>query len=160
MFPELDAVLDALGPSVTLFGRYDGDEVLELMRTVGWVVVPSIWWENSPVVIQEARQAGVPLLVSDIGGMAENVLPGVDGLHFRRGSPVDLARAMRQAAMAETRARLGASVREVIGRVEFLAGLRQAYGLDAGEAPQPASRIMAFHDHDGDKSAIQHPETA
>ncbi len=152
MFPDLDAVLEALGPSVTLFGRYDGDEVLALMRLVGWVVVPSIWWENSPVVIQEARRAGVPLLVSDIGGMAEMVQPGVDGLHFKRGSPVDLARAMRQAAVPETRARLGASVREVIGEAVFLAGLRRAYGVaEQGPSCTP-SRDLEFHDHGDDKS--------
>ena len=158
MFPELDTVLEALGPSVTLFGRYDGEEVLELMRMVGWVVVPSIWWENSPVVIQEARRAGVPLLVSDIGGMAEKVAPGVDGLHFKRGSPVDLARAMRQAAVPETRARLGASIREVIGKAEFLAGMRQAYGFGEAGPVSPlscaASSRIVMHDHGDDDRKV------
>jgi glycosyltransferase involved in cell wall biosynthesis len=89
--------------------------------------VPSVWWENSPVVIQEARRAGTPLIVSDIGGMAEKTEPGVDGLHFRRGSPVDLARAMLDAADPVLRAKLGATIRDAPGRAEFLASLDIAF---------------------------------
>ena len=55
------------------------------MAEIDWVVVPSIWWENSPLVIQEAFLHGRPVICSDIGGMAEKVRHGVDGLHFRVG---------------------------------------------------------------------------
>jgi glycosyltransferase involved in cell wall biosynthesis len=61
------------------------------MRQVDWVVVPSIWWENSPLVIQEAFLHGRPLLTSDIGGMKEKIADDVNGLHFRVGSAEDLA---------------------------------------------------------------------
>ena len=127
LFPTLEPAIEACGNNLSFAGRYDPLDAVDLMRSVGWVVVPSVWWENSPVVIQEARRAGTPLLVSDIGGMAEKVRDGEDGLHFKRGSPVDLARAMVDAARPELRERLGASVRDVIGRDEFLAGLDLAY---------------------------------
>ena len=132
LFPTLEPVIEACGNNLSFGGRYDPLDAVDLMRSVGWVVVPSVWWENSPVVIQEARRAGTPLLVSDIGGMAEKVRDGVDGLHFKRGSPVDLARAMVDAARPELRGRLGASVRDVIGRDEFLAGLDLAYAPRLG----------------------------
>ena len=61
------------------------------MRSVDWVVLPSVWWENSPVVIQEALLHRRPMICSDIGGMAEKVRDGKDGLHFRAGSSQDLA---------------------------------------------------------------------
>ena len=61
------------------------------MRQVDVVLVPSIWWENSPLVIQEALRNGVPILCSDIGGMAEKVRDGIDGMHFPMGNPVALA---------------------------------------------------------------------
>ena len=61
------------------------------MRSVNWIVVPSIWWENSPVVIEEAKAAGVPVLCSNIGGMREKVRPGIDGEHFGVSNPIDLA---------------------------------------------------------------------
>jgi glycosyltransferase involved in cell wall biosynthesis len=77
--------------SVTFVGAYEHTELPRLMAEVDWVVVPSIWWENSPLVIQEAFASGRPVICSGIGGMAEKVDDGVSGLHFRVGDPVDLA---------------------------------------------------------------------
>ncbi len=37
------------------------------------LVVPSLWYENSPVVIQEAFAAGVPVIASDVGALPEKV---------------------------------------------------------------------------------------
>ena len=66
-------------------------------ENVDWVIVPSIWWENSPLVIQEAFHFGRPVICSDIGGMAEKVADGVDGLHFRANDATSLAETMRRA---------------------------------------------------------------
>jgi len=57
---------------------------------VDWLIIPSIWWENSPVVIQEAFLHGRPIIASNIGGMAEKVTHNVDGIHFRNASVEDL----------------------------------------------------------------------
>ncbi|MED5330222.1 MAG: glycosyltransferase, partial [Planctomycetota bacterium] len=43
----------------------------EIYRQMDVLVVPSLWWENSPLTIHEAWQFGVPVVVSDRGGMAE-----------------------------------------------------------------------------------------
>lgn len=133
MFPSLAATIEDAGSALCFAGRYDQAEVLHLMQDAGWVVVPSVWWENSPVVIQEAMRAGTPLIVSGIGGMAEKVRPGLDGLHVRRGSPHDLARVMRQAASPDTHAAIAATLADSIGREAFLAGLERAFGLVAAE---------------------------
>ncbi|WP_159997734.1 glycosyltransferase [Roseomonas sp. 18066] len=127
-FPDFRTLLDETGKSISFAGRYDPSEVVALMGSVGWVVIPSIWWENSPVVIQEARRTGTPLIASDIGGMAEKVLDGVDGLHFRRASATDLARVLAEAARPETHARLSGSVRDVIDRHDFLHALDAVFG--------------------------------
>jgi glycosyltransferase involved in cell wall biosynthesis len=82
---------------VTLVGEYDHRQLPALMENVDWVVVPSIWWENSPLVIQEAFLHGRPVICSDIGGMAEKVADGVNGLHFRAGSATNLADTLRRA---------------------------------------------------------------
>ena len=71
------------------------------MAAVDWVVVPSIWWENSPLVIQEAFVHGRPVICSDIGGMAEKVDHGINGLHFGVGEPDAIARAMVTATDTE-----------------------------------------------------------
>jgi glycosyltransferase involved in cell wall biosynthesis len=77
-----------------LHGPYEPRDLETLMLDVDWVVVPSIWWENSPVVIEEAFCYGRPVICSDIGGMAEKVRDGIDGLHFKVASPEDLAAAI------------------------------------------------------------------
>jgi glycosyltransferase involved in cell wall biosynthesis len=71
---------------VQWLGPYQPHELRQRMAGVDWVVIPSIWWENSPMVIQEAFVCGRPLIVSDIGGMAEKVRNGIDGLHVPSGS--------------------------------------------------------------------------
>lgn len=133
MFPALRPLIAGLGRAVSFTGPYAEAEVLDFMRQAGWVVVPSIWWENSPMVIQEAKRAGTPLIVSDIGGMAEKVRDGLDGLHFRRDSVEDLTRALREAAEPGRRAALVATLADVAAPEAFLAGLRRAYGW-----PEPA----------------------
>src|SRR6185503_11624350 len=88
---EFMDLLEESSDSVFLAGRYDNRDLPSLMEKVDWVVVPSRWWENSPLVIQEAFAHGRPVISSDIGGMAERVVHGVNGLHFRVGDPVSLA---------------------------------------------------------------------
>ncbi len=79
-------------------GPYSRDRIPALMAPVHWVVVPSIWWENAPLVIQEAFQHRRPVIASGIGGMAEMVTDGLNGLHALPDDPLDLARVMRRAA--------------------------------------------------------------
>lgn len=96
-FRDSIAALLAATENVTDVGPYPPARAAELMAAVDWVVVPSIWWENSPLVIQEAFAAGRPVICSDIGGMAEKVSDGVNGLHFRVGDPESLAATIRRA---------------------------------------------------------------
>lgn len=71
---------------VQWMGTYRPDELRQRMAYVDWVVMPSIWWENSPMVIQEAFACGRPVICSDIGGMAEKVRHNIDGLHVATGN--------------------------------------------------------------------------
>lgn len=87
----LGSLLEKAGRRARLHGAYTSDELPRLMAGIDWVVMPSVWWENAPVVIQEAFHHRRPLIVSDIGGMAEKVRHEVDGLHFRMGAAEDLA---------------------------------------------------------------------
>lgn len=82
------------------------------LRQTDLLVVPSIWWENSPLAILEALAARVPLLVSELGGMAELVEEGAGGYRFRPADSDDLAR--RLARFLEDRALLDACVAKPI----------------------------------------------
>ena len=77
---------------VRFHGKYEAEDLSALMTEVDWVVMPSIWWENSPVVIQEAFHHCRPVICSNIGGMKEKVRDGIDGVHFAVGNPGSLAR--------------------------------------------------------------------
>jgi glycosyltransferase involved in cell wall biosynthesis len=94
---KVEALVERAGRRVRFHGSYRNDEMPRLMREIDWVVTPSIWWENSPIVIQEAFFHGRPLICSNIGGMAEKIPDGVAGLHFRTGSAEDLAEKLSQA---------------------------------------------------------------
>jgi glycosyltransferase involved in cell wall biosynthesis len=82
----------------TYAGPYDNADVRNLMAACDYILVPSTWWENSPVVIQEAYAAGRPVICTGIGGMAEKVPNRRSGLHFRLNDAADLTRVMGEAA--------------------------------------------------------------
>lgn len=85
-------------PFLSYVGPYSSSSVYELMSECDYIVVPSMWWENSPVVIQEAYAVRVPVICTGIGGLSEKVREGVSGLHFVRKDASDLLRAMKTAA--------------------------------------------------------------
>jgi glycosyltransferase involved in cell wall biosynthesis len=91
--------LERAGSTVVWQGRYRQEEMASLLAATDWVVVPSTWWENAPLVILEAFAAKCPVICSNVGGMAELVRDGVNGLHARVGDDRDLARVMRRAVV-------------------------------------------------------------
>lgn len=68
--------------SVEFRGSYDNKKMNSIYEKIDVLVVPSIWYEVAPLVIQEAFVAGIPVITTDIGGMAELVEHGVDGYKF------------------------------------------------------------------------------
>jgi glycosyltransferase involved in cell wall biosynthesis len=101
---EFISRLKNVGRNVKFHGPYDQYRVDALMQAVDLVVVPSIWWENSPLVIQEALRNRRPIVCSDVGGMAEKVRDGIDGYHFPVGNSIALASLLLQ--LVETPGRL------------------------------------------------------
>lgn len=72
------------GRRVEWMGEYRNERITaDVFDQVDAIVVPSIWGENSPLVIHEAQQARVPVVTADEGGMAEYVQHEVNGLLFR-----------------------------------------------------------------------------
>jgi glycosyltransferase involved in cell wall biosynthesis len=83
-------------PRISFHGRFDHRHVAEALRHADVLVCPSIWYENTPLVIYEALAAGVPVVASDMPGMAELVKPEVNGLLFRAGDAAQLAEILRR----------------------------------------------------------------
>jgi glycosyltransferase involved in cell wall biosynthesis len=95
--PEYVATLrrQAHGLPVRFAGPFTEPERSAVMAALDVIVVPSLWLENSPLVIHEAFMAGVPVIASRIGGIGELVEDRVNGLLVAPGSPEDLAAALR-----------------------------------------------------------------
>jgi glycosyltransferase involved in cell wall biosynthesis len=84
--------------------------------------------EGFPVSILEAMAAGLPVVATDVGGIAESVIDGETGLLVPPGDPGALAAALdRLLADSALRQRLGAAGRERVRRHFDLAGFRRAH---------------------------------
>jgi glycosyltransferase involved in cell wall biosynthesis len=77
-------------PHTHLMGPFPPDRIADVLAQTDLLVIPSLWFENSPLTIHEAALAEIPVLCSDRGGLAEYVTDGVTGLHFRLGDAQDL----------------------------------------------------------------------
>jgi GT2 family glycosyltransferase len=83
-------------PDVRLVGALDHGAIPAALRDVDAIVVPSIWPENSPVIIHEAFAAGIPVVASRIGGIPELVEHGRNGLLFEPGDSDGLAQMLER----------------------------------------------------------------
>jgi glycosyltransferase involved in cell wall biosynthesis len=79
---------------IRMMGRYDNHELGRILSEVDVVVVPSIWYENAPLVIREAFLARKPVVTAAFGGMQEWVDDGVNGLLFHPRDVADLRRTL------------------------------------------------------------------
>ena len=97
------------GDRVEWMGEYRNEDIIpDVFNRCDAIVVPSIWAENSPLVIHEAQQARVPVITADYGGMAEYVHHDVNGLLFAHRDPESLVQQMQRLANdPELASRLG-----------------------------------------------------
>lgn len=85
------------GERIQWLGEYQNERIVaDVFNRVDAIVVPSIWEENSPLVIHEAQQARVPVVTADVGGMAEYVQHEVNGLLFKHRDRRSLAEQMQR----------------------------------------------------------------
>ncbi len=122
--------LEKAGANIRFNGPYHRQRVDRLMQSVHAVLVPSIWWENSPVVIQEALRNRRPVICSDIGGMAEKVRDGVDGFHFSAGNPIALASLVKR--LVEDKSQLTDLAGSLTGEPELVSGLEEYMAMYHG----------------------------
>lgn len=131
-FPEVAARLRAIaarcGGRLVLAGPFDPSRRDEVLASLDLLVVPSLWWENSPLTIHEAWQRGLPVLASDRGGMAELLAQG-GGATFPPGDDAALAalllRAAREPALLASWAASIPPVRPIEEDVRLLERLRR-----------------------------------
>lgn len=103
-----------------LLRRIDGDQrfrpprivpnadLLPVLAEMDVAVLPSLWLETGPLTMFDAFAAGVPVVGSRLGGIAEVVREGIDGLLFAPGDAEGL----------------GNRLTELLGKPSLLAALR------------------------------------
>ena len=140
--PAYAAELRALAAGrreIQFHGRFGRDQLAQVYGQLDVLVVPSLWYENNPLVIQEAFAASRPVVASRLGGMAEFVTHGVNGLLFEAGDPAALAAALADLlAQPELLAHLRGgipAVRTTGQELEALSGLYA--GLAGGTPTEP-----------------------
>lgn len=75
---------------VKFLGFKLGKDLMDTIRQSKFVAVPSVWYDNSPMVILESQIAKKPVLVSDSGGSKESIIDGETGFVFKAGDADDL----------------------------------------------------------------------
>ena len=117
---------------VRIAGRLAGADLFALWRAAHATVVPSECYENFPLVVAESLALGVPVIASNLGGLAELVAESGAGWLVPPRAPGELAAALSGVAADPERARkLGAAGRAVVAArytpEGHLAGILAAY---------------------------------
>lgn len=96
----------AANPKIELRApTYQDEELADVYRRATVSVVPSTFPEALGLTSLEAQASGVPVVVSDAGGLPETVSPGESGLVFANGDPSQLAEAVLSVLESEPRRR-------------------------------------------------------
>jgi len=77
--------------NITFLGYKGGKELIKLLANSMFVVVPSEWYENSPLTIYEPFSLGKPVIGARIGGIPEFIQDEVNGYLFESGNVDELA---------------------------------------------------------------------
>ncbi len=83
---------------ITFHGRFDNKRVGEVLADMDILVLPSIWFENAPLTLNEAAMTRTPVIVSDRGGMLEFARANNYGRTFELGNAHSLASVMKELA--------------------------------------------------------------
>jgi glycosyltransferase involved in cell wall biosynthesis len=119
-------LLSAGHPRVRVEPPFPSGEAARVLAGLSALVAPSEWDENAPLAVLQARAAGVPVIASDVPGIAEIVQDGVHGKLVAPGDPEALARALASVLRGELRRPLAPglplSLDEHLDRLESLYG--------------------------------------
>lgn len=85
-FPEygktIQALIDIKPDNIQLLGTFPNAELGRILDNMDVLVVPSRWYENTPLVIQSALATRTPVIATNLGGMSELVKHEQNGLLF------------------------------------------------------------------------------
>lgn len=122
-------------PRIAFHAAIPNDQVVERLQEYDVLAVPSQCLETGPIVVLEAFAAGIPVLGSNLGGIAELVEHGVNGLLTDAASPDGWAEALRRLSQdRDLAARLRSGIRAPRTMREAAAELTAVYRQISQEA--------------------------
>jgi len=75
---------------IKILGKKNRKEINEIFSDTDLTIVPSLVYENSPAVVYESMEAGVPVLAARIGGCGELISENKNGWTFESANHVKL----------------------------------------------------------------------
>lgn len=96
--PEYEEVLRRMASGdrrISFRGTYVEGDLARIYQEADIAVVPSICYENYPLTLHEALASHMPVITSNIGGMSEKIVDGLNGYTFRVGDANHLAGRLR-----------------------------------------------------------------
>jgi glycosyltransferase involved in cell wall biosynthesis len=72
--------------NIEFCGEYKYEDMPDMFNELDMIIVPSIWWENTPLVLLSSLAHRVPAIVTNLGGMTEVVTDGENGFTFEVGN--------------------------------------------------------------------------
>jgi glycosyltransferase involved in cell wall biosynthesis len=119
---------------VALCGEIEPEAIDAMLCEVDALVIPSLWYENAPLIALQAVANRCPVLAADVPGLRECIRERADGWFFRRGDADDLAVRMRAAIDSPERL---LAIREAPAGTrstgDFVADLISVYGSCTGQ---------------------------
>ena len=100
--PDQDLYMDELlrlssrGTNINFCGTFPREELPRRLSELDVLVIPSRWYENSPLVLLYALATRTPVIVTDVKGMSEFVKDGFNGYTFQKNSLEQLTAAMQR----------------------------------------------------------------
>lgn len=88
--------------NIEFCGEYKYEDMPSILNEIDILIVPSIWWENSPLVLIRALAHNVPAIVSNLGGMTEVIKDGENGFVFEAGNAKALAKIIKKIGESPT----------------------------------------------------------
>lgn len=74
------------GLEISFRGTFPSQDMARVLATFDFLVIPSRWVENSPLVLLASLASGTPVVISNVAGMSEFVDEHRNGLLFEKGN--------------------------------------------------------------------------
>jgi glycosyltransferase involved in cell wall biosynthesis len=92
---ELNSLTNG-GGAIAFKDTFPKDQLCKVLSEIDVMVIPSRWYENSPLVLLYALATKTPVIVTDMKGMSEFVRDGYNGFTFKKDSAAHLGQIMQQ----------------------------------------------------------------